>query len=75
MRGFGERSKEENRVAAQLSVLSMLITVVLCEGRWPLRYKATRKAKNRLRRMIRDKKLISYKGCLKRFEPLSLAKM
>lgn len=39
-----------------------------------LRYIATGKAKMRLKIAIRDKEWIPYKGCLKRFELLSLAK-
>lgn len=72
--GFGERNKEENRgIASWLSVLSMPIAVILHKARWTLRYSATGKARRRLRRMIRDKEWIPYKGCLKRFEPFSLA--
>lgn len=52
VRGFEERNNEENRIESQRSVLSSLITAVLCEGRWTLRYSAAEKAK-RLGRMIR----------------------
>lgn len=75
MRGFGEGNKEGNRgIASWLSVHSTMITVVLHEGRWTLRCSASGKAKKRLRRMVRDKEWILYKGCLKRFEPFSLTK-
>lgn len=75
MRGFGKGMKKENRaIASWLLVLNTLIAVGWHKERCALRYIATGKAKMRLKRVIRDQEWIPYKGCLKRFELLSLAK-
>lgn len=75
MRGFGKGIKKENRgIASWLLVLNTLFTVGWHKERCALRYIATGKAKMRLKRVIRDKEWIPYKGCLKRFELFHLAK-
>lgn len=69
---MGKELEKENRgvVESWLLVLNTLITVGWHKERCALRYTA----KMRLKRVIRDEKWIPYKGCLKRFELLSLAK-
>lgn len=74
--GLWERNKKRKTgIASWLLVLSTLITVGWHKERCALRYIATGKAKMRLKIVIRDKKWIPYKGCLKTFELLSLAKI
>lgn len=73
--GLWERNEKRKReIASWLWVLNTLIAVGWHKERCALRYIATGKAKMRLKRVIRDKEWIPYKGCLKRFELLSLAK-
>lgn len=73
--GLWERNEKRKReIASWLLVLNTLIAVGWHKERCALRYIATGKAKMRLKRVIRDKEWIPYKGCLKRFELLSLAK-
>lgn len=75
MRGFGKGIKRgKTGIGSWLLVLNTLITVGCHRERCALRYIATGKAKMRLEIVIRDKEWVPYKGCLKRFELLSLAK-